>query len=350
MKILTLLSYAYPNRTDQWLTTRCEGRTAINAGFGFGLLGHEVDIVSERFVDHKDVAPGVSLLNSLDTNKHYDILYSFDSKKLADFKNYDRYICFVEPSAPLSFFEKLLETHPKVEMVTPVRKSVPLLAARGISVRYLPLLYPIPCLPGLEKQDFVPFKFDITKDRLKVWVFISAWKNYHINCDREILHIIERLTSFHKLKLDITLMIREADRGENPIPEEVDILINKFGAHVIKSEDLCYADIVNLLSESDICITKGGWCYAGNCNFDIISLGRLMIYVTEGPVKDSKNNINDIYPLEEWVIRHEDSVDTINNKIDSILDNPLACYSAMKNELITYSFPVWSKMIEEILK
>jgi hypothetical protein len=30
---------------DQWVTSKCEGRLTINAGFGFGELGHEVDIV-----------------------------------------------------------------------------------------------------------------------------------------------------------------------------------------------------------------------------------------------------------------------------------------------------------------
>ena len=136
-------------------------------------------------------------------------------------------------------------------------------------------------------------------------------------------------------------------REDNNIPVGAQAIISEFSATVLKNADFCYLDMVNTLRSNDICITKGGKQYCGNSSYDIISLGKLMIYCTEG---NTGPNINDVYPLDTYVIRQEDTPGVKNEKTDLIISDPLACYTAMKNELITYSFPEWSKLVTKILE
>jgi hypothetical protein len=72
--------------------------------------------------------------------------------------------------------------------------------------------------------------------------------------------------------------------------------------------------------------------------------------VTEGSVIPGNNNINDLFVLDDYVIRSEDGSDQTSLKIDKILSNPIECYSEMKKALETYSFPIWSKLVSEILE
>ena len=50
----------------------------INAGFGFGLMGHEVDIYSGTFDNKKNVFKNVSLSSTWNTGKWYDLLVTFN--------------------------------------------------------------------------------------------------------------------------------------------------------------------------------------------------------------------------------------------------------------------------------
>jgi len=197
-------------------------------------------------------------------------------------------------------------------------------------------------LPGIVEQDFLPLDFDRKKKDIKVFVFLNSWPNSHINCDQRILDVLRRLRDNHGYKMNISVMMRE---GGN-LPTPCKNILAEFSPTVLPSQDMCYLDVLNVLRDSDICMTKGGWCYCGNCAYDTISLGKLMIYFTEGK---NDNNINDIYPLEQWVIRQEDGNVRAYEKIDHIISDPSTCYNAMKNELITYSFPEWSKIVSEII-
>ena len=333
------------NRSDQWVTCRCEGRSAINVGFGLALLGHEVDIVCPTFDHGISPMPGVTLKQQWDVNKKYDLVYIWGvSNATFPFDNYKKAIYMLEPSAPPENLRNITTIFPKAELFTASRKAVPLVKElAGLDIRYFPILYPIPCCPGTKKNDFFDFNFDPTKKNINVWAFIDGWPNYHITCDTKILEILRILRD--KYGYNINLTVHQG--GRNAYIPEVSTIISEFNASIINNKDVCYLDMLCILSSMDICITKGGWCYAGNCAFDIVSLGKFMIYVTEG--KSETYNINDIYPLEEWVIRQEDDSSIVNQKLDHIISDPLTCYTAMKNELITYSFPVWSKMVTEII-
>ena len=332
------------NRTDQWVTGRCEARAGINAGYGFALLGHEVDIVSKTFDDAPDTFPGVSLRKHWNHDVTYDMVWMWRGDKGVPFDNYKRAIFMVEGSSRKESLIAIKDSSPKGDLYTLSRKYLPLLKEKyGIDLKYFPILFPIPCLPGLERQDFLDFKFDKDKKDVNVWVFLDAWPNYHINCNDVILTVLRRFRDFYGFKMNVSV-----HKGTgNKFPVIAQTIITEFSANVLENANLCYLDMLNTLSANDICITKGAICYCGNCSYDIISLGKLMIYTTEGKLP---NNINDIYPLDNYVIRHEDPPETRNEKIDRILADPAACYNAMKNELITYSFPEWSKVVTKILE
>jgi len=354
MKIAVFL-YAFIkplNRTDQWVSARCEGRSAINQAYGFALLGHEVDLIG--LPDKKNVFHGLSFVQTYDPNKYYDIIH-VGIPRGNPCGNYGRMLRLIEPSNAIEFLREWKDFFPRLEMYTLSSKGVTNLAAEGLSgVKYIPCLFPIPCLPGIETQGFLPFKLDIKKEKIKIWAFINCWKSYHLLCDKAILDILRRLRDHHKLSLDVTLMSVSKESTYNTIPVEMGIMRSEFGAKVIYSNEMCYLDVVNSIMESDICITKGGFCYCGNCNFDIISLGKLMFYITELSPNTldpnlMKHNINDLFALDEFVIRNFDTTSVLNSKVDKIMSNPEACYNAMKKELITYSFPEWKKIVTEVL-
>jgi len=345
MKIGMLISGSCSiNRTDQWVTGRCEVRCGINAGYGFALMGHEVDIVCPSFIDADNVFPGVSLRKNWDITKEYDVLWTWAGNPGFNLpSNHRMAIVMVEPSNKKETLVTIQSRISSGKIYTLSKKCIPLLRSNyGIDLNYFPSLYPIPCLPGIVNQDFLPFDFDRKKKDINVFVFLNSWPSYHINCDQRIVDVLRRLRDNHGYRMNVSVMIG----GNNVMPIAGNTIVQEFKATALSSDNMCYLDVMNVLRNSDICITKGGWCYCGNCAYDIISLGKLMIYCTEGK---SDTNINDLYPLDRWVIRHEEGTTKAYEKADRILSDPEACYNDMKKELITYSFPEWSKIVGEIL-
>ena len=339
-----------PNRSDQWVTVRCEGRAAINSGLGFALLGHEVDLISAYF--NNTSMHGVSFLNYYDPQKYYDVVYSWYGGLTPGASNYGKLLRLIEPSNSTERLIEISKLSPRAVLCTLSSKAVPMLAARGVVARYMPCLYPIPCLPGIEEQDFLPFKFDAKKEKLKVWVFINSWRAYHLLCDAQVLVTLRKLRDSYNKNLDVTLLVVEKDSKYNTVPIELGVILSEFGAKIRYSNEMCYLDILNSIMESDICITKGGFAYCGNCSFDIISLGKLMIYITEHSPDSldlNRQNINDLFPIKDLVLNTYDTVGMLRNKIDKIMGNPEECYNAMRKELITYSFPEWKKIVTEVL-
>lgn len=349
MRIACFPSALSSNRNDQWATCRCEGRAVVNMGFGFGEMGHNVDIVSDTFEAKSNVYKNVSLIKSVNLDTYYDIVLTFNLVPPIRGDMYGKLLFIVNPDLGKDYYNRIRSLCPKVEFMTMSIKTVDWIRRLGVEIRYLPVLYPIPCLDSLEKQDFMPFKFEKNKEVKKVWVFIGSWKNYYINVDNKIVEILRRLRDFYGFKMEVTVMARNDDKGDNQTTPAYNQLLSEFKPRVLESLNMCYLDVINELSSSDICITKGGWCYCGNCCYDIVSLGKLMFYVTQGLPANGNNNINDVFPLEDYVIRHEDQPHKTTEKIDRIMSNPGECYSAIRGALETYSFPIWSKIVSEII-
>ena len=259
------------NRTDQWLSCRCEARAVINAGFGFALMDHEVDIVSSYFEDSDDVFPGVNLRKNWDVDSEYDVAITWGASgnKFKGSYDYKELIYLFEPSSPVPTLTELKDIYPRIHLFTAAKLiQGELNEIMKHEVGYFPLLFPIPCLPNLKKQNFQDFTFDKSKKDINVWVFIDAVINYHIQCDSRILDILRRLRDIHGFNMNIT-MHRCEDSASNPV---VDNIISEFEPRIILNKDLCYLDMLNTFSNTDICITKGGTSYCGNSAYDIISL------------------------------------------------------------------------------
>jgi len=327
-------------RNDQWTTARCEARCMINAGFGFGLLGHSVDIIGSSFPSVPiEVSPNVFLRNTPDYSSEYDIFCGYNINP--GFTNYKRSIHLLEPCGSEKSLKALPIQFPKADFfVLCRRKKDKVSRIIGKEVRFFPMLFPNPSLPGLESQDFKPFSFDISKKEINLWIYACSWPNYYIECDSRIRFIVDML-----LGRGYTLNITLHWNGLDPIRPAMQHFVN-IGAKVINSRELSYIDVLNILDKQDICITKGGPVYYGNCVFDILSLGKLLFYVTEGKMED---HINDLYPLEDYVIRQEDSQAAVKTKFDRIMSNPMACYDSLAHE-IPFNFPRWSPVVQEILE
>ena len=342
--------YSTCGREDVWLTSRAEGRSMINQAHGLALMGHEVDLFG--FPDEKDVMPGLSYLGHYDENVYYDVLCNLPEGHAS--RNYGRMLWMIEPSNAIPHLKKKYDFFPRTTLYTVSSKAISYLAKNGLpGVEYFPFLFPIPCLPGIEEQDFLPFKLDIKKDKVKIWVFINSWPNYHLICDKEILTILRRLRDHHKLNLEVSILQASRDSKFNTVPKETAIICREFDTKIMYSNEMCYIDIINSLQSSDMCITKGGFAYCGNCSYDIVSLGKLMIYVTEGnpsTFEPQYHNVNDLLPITDYVISTADNLDTLNSKLDRIMFEPEACHGALKKALDTYRFPVWKDVVELMLK
>lgn len=344
MKIGCFVAGCSRNRDDQYTTCRSEGRVVINAGFGFALLGHEVDISNAVLRDAKSIFPGVNLRSLWDTSVEYDVAYVWNPNRGSfPFNNYKKLIYMVEPSAPVEKIKTKKNDFPRVHLFTALKLAVDRLNKLVGGVGYFPALFPIPSYPGLKKQDFQDFHFDKNKKDINVWVFLDSWPGSHIQSDPRILDILRRLRDHHGYRMKVTV---HRNSG-NILPPACDKIIKEFSAQIINNKDVCYLDMLNIFSSMDICITKGGTSYAGNCASDIISLGKLMIYTTEGR---GAVNINNLYDLDDYVIRQEDDSNTVHQKVDRIIADPFSCYSAMKKRIVDWSFPEWRKIVTPILE
>ena len=350
MKIAVCINRTHDTRTDQWTTLRGEGRTAMNQAFGLALLGHEVDVIG--ICDKENVFYKLSFVENFDCNKYYDIILSRVPFFLIP-DNYGHLLKLIDPTNDVNYIKSWRNQYPRTEFITLNSKAVSLLEAKGLSgVKYFPHLLPIPCLPGLTDQDFIPFNLDLKKEKIKVWVFINSWVGYHISVDVIILDVLRRLKNYHNLDLEVTMMRVGRESLSNTIPPEIAIMEKEFGAMSIYSDEMCYIDVLNSIIESDICITKGGHCYLGNCASEIVSLGKLMIYVTEfspTTLDPAEMQMNDFFPLDNFVLGTTDPSSVIIDKVDKIISNPEECYNSMRDAQSTYSFPEWKEIVTNLI-
>lgn len=342
MKIGCFVAALRQNRDDQWATTRCEGRCSINAGFGFGLLGHSVDIINMTFpAESKEVFPNVSLRKSPeeDTNKPYDVFFGYDIPPL--FSNYKRSIHLFEPSAKDDVLVSLPKRFPRASFFVLNSKVIPAMEkVMKQQVRFFPMLFPNPSYPGLETQDFKDFKFDPSKKEIVLWLYSSSWANYYIECDQKIVYFVNYMKS-KGYKISIKMFWNGIDTIKPPLSTLIDS-----GTVILNSKNMCYLDVLKSIESADICLTKGGPFYCGNCAFDILSMGKPLVYVTEGT---HPNNINDLYPVEQYVLRQEDSNSALDEKIGRFLTDPKKSWETFVKE-VPFNFPRWKEIVTPILK
>ena len=239
------------NRKDQWVTGRCEVRMMFNVAYGLRAMGHNVDIIWDNFDKNLEQPDGpnfVYLSDVTNINNNYDILIVYGVRPGTIPDNFYRKMFYMlEPSMDPTDMRKLISDFPKARffVVSKLAKDITS-KVMGRSIGYFPLLFPITCLGENNSQlDFKPFEFDKEKKDLNIWAFITGWANYHISCDARIVEVLNRINSYGKYNIKLTLHVNSQEpRGKNYIAS----LSNSFNTRIIENENMCYLDMVNLLA------------------------------------------------------------------------------------------------------
>lgn len=371
MKIGCLSTNQYNNSDDQWLSARSEGRTMINAGFGFAEMGHEVGIFAAPFTHKQNVWKGASLYPYWDDSKDYDLIVAFNP--------YRGSFGFGMPTPPGGKvgenYSKLFYVHygplpqgnPQEKIVKQYPKTVAIFSAainnRDIlqkhymngavspflrPIDFFPQLFPIPCYDKLLKQDFQDYHFDRTKKKLKIWTVSSHWHagSQSYVPDASVIEILRILRD--NLKYEIDLTVTSFSDASIIHPD----FIKVFNAKVIKNLSYTYKDILDLIYNMDICIVRGASGTPANSSSDILSLGVPIIYVVNSgwnPPNDFPANSIMQCCLDDCINLPHDSHDVILAKISKQMEDPQLPFERMRLSRDYQRFPNWEKCMNKLL-
>lgn len=330
--------------TDQWAPARTEGRSAINCGFGFGLLGHQVDIMSNTF-ENKQVNENVRLINTYPADAYYDIVYSVRTHIYRG--NCGRqFNSITHENHNPKFAAQMKKDFPSMEFFGNVSLITNMYQKPGMQVdpRVLPFLYPIPCLPGLDKQGFVPYHWDKNKKEQKIWIYNGRLP---YNGFQTALTILRHLRDHYKYNLKVYKFTNTlpSHGWSGVVPAEADIL-REFNVTSIEADKQSYFDVVTTLQQMDMCLTFGDPCYPGAGAWDMISLGKLFFYSTIQSWVPY--GINEMFRLP-WSFSGYDLDSAVKEKVNKIISNPKQCVDDFQNSIAYYSYPNWKPLMEKIL-
>jgi len=344
-KAIFFVSNAYNNRKDQYMSCRAEGRILMNIGFGFSLLGYESFIHLPYFEGIKEVYSNVTLCQTM-LDYHYDLAVVWVQPHFLNCKC-DRVLFFGYGPDHYEFAKQNFDKFGKdrMFMVSPFKKNVDYLTQKsGAQIRYFPPIYPIPSyLPAESPQGFVPFNYKPALPEIKVYMFSTSWHPPAYPGDVKSQRFLELLKSKGyrvKLYLHVNSIENSGVLNANALKGDETI-------YLVNSETT-YLDLLNVISSVDICVTKGGWGSGGNCAWDIISLGKPLLFIAHG--KDYVSTINDFYDCPEDLIWCTESDAVSINKFESFLSNPEAAYNRYKEKLKEHDFPVWKDYVTNFLE
>lgn len=353
MRIGCLCSNQYYNRDDHWVTARAEGRAMINMGFGLAEMGHEVGIFSEAFRNQENVWKKVSLYKFWDGGKHYDFIICFNpyngsfGRESTEKENYSKILYL--------FYGDLDQTdalarYPKIVTFCDPAAYCHNYSFEGFKqlkpFEFFPLLFPIPCYDKLTKQDFQDFHFDTSKKTIKVWAALSSWKtdSQAYVMDDNVFNVLRILRDRLGYKIDLRLTVSNDDNRFDAK------LANEFNAKIIRSLTLCYKDILDLISDTDLCIVKGGDSFPGNSSNDILALGVPMIYIVDGSRPPNPSAPNPITAMRrDLCVLNVDNYEIMEEKIRRQFDNLKEYHEGMVKCIDTKRFPIWSEIAKKIL-
>ena len=361
MRIACLCSNQAREQCDNhWVTARSEGRHMINTGFGFGEMGYEVGIFCNEFTTAMNVYKNVSLYHKWDLDKHYDLIVT-----------YNPHGGYFGPGTGRTNYSKIFHVHfggapediPQAAILAKRPKTVAILSecfygdtlqtnAQGVvfpkkvPFEYFPTPHPIACYDKLTKQDFQDFRFDKTKKKLKIWTVSSAW---HVHDgqfvpDEKIVEILKVLRDDLNYEIDLTVTVCSLASTVHTV------LVKEFNAKVIETYSYNYKGVLDRLMETDLCIVRGYISHRGSSMLDIASLGVPFIYVTGSSTEDPRTYNEITKKCIDDCILLTDTHEELVNKVVKYMADPQPPVERMRNAYIDYSFPVWSKIAEALLK
>lgn len=337
--IYAAVGISYPS--DHYGICRNEGRIPTNIGFGLKELGYDVNIVHCNFKDlhfiNNDGNKGRVTLSKEPIYDRYDFGLSWGAmpgnipcKKEINFINYQHEVNGIKRLA--------------CTFVVPYKDLVDYMTRESKRpVEYLPPLYPIPTYTEKSnKLGFKDFNYEPKDNTLKLFVYISSWERL-VFCFREFEIIISRikfLVNNKGMKLKLYIQID----SENTKREIRNIL--KLADEFEYIGKLNYDEYLRMIESLDMFLLKGNQFMASAGMYDIIALGKPMLYVSE----ELHNGIyrNPLFKNSNEIIFARDNELSIKRKIDDIIKNPERLYNIFRNTLSDSDFNNWKQYATKI--
>ncbi len=363
----TVLIYAnvgisYPS--DHYGIARNEGRIPTNIGFGLMELGYDVNIVSPNFKEimidrHSSLGlnsdKGCVRLSREAVYKEYDFSLTwgatpFDTKikKEINYINYGHEIRGITKLASTFVTPyKQLVKYMTEESRRPVEYLPPLVPISTYHLGFKEFNYKLPTNNGNNDSDDnrnnnINDNRNDNSNSLKIFVYVSSWERT-VLCLREYEIILEEIKLIMKrrdikIKLFIQVDSESMKRDIRSIMRLSDDIefVGKFN----------YDDYLRLIENMDILIIKGTQFMASAGMYDIISLGKPMLYVSEKLHEGIFRN--PLFENTKEIIFSDDNELSIRRKVDDFILNPRRKYEIFRKSLEDSDFKNWKEFALKI--
>lgn len=321
--------------TDHYGLFRNEGRIPINIGFGLAYLGYDVDIIYEKFKENvfafnriNEINGTVRLLKSSPKNYYDYKLYFNDCNSEIKCK---KEIAIINYPHEITRVNKLA-----VDFVTPYKGLVKHMEDESKKpVDYLPPLNPIPTY----NFGFKEFNFSPKNNIIKIFVHICAWEQ-NTHCLEEVSKVLTLLK--YKLEekfngFNIKLYIQV---NSNDTKRQCRDVIKQYNDFEFIGT-LRYDKYLELIEDMDIVIIKGNQFLASGGMYDVIALGKPLLYISEYLHQGIFRN--PLFTNVKEIIFSGENELSITRKVDDFINNPKEKYNNFRNCIKDSDFNNWKE-------
>lgn len=329
------------DREDEFVSCRGEGRFIINMAFGFSLLGYECYIINKVKQSPKKIWNNVYICNTSDENITYEYAISFDNCLILNRKNYRNKIVI-----SYAHLEKILEYNKSInnEITIGFPGEIPS-NNKFVSenTQVFPTVFPVSSV----SPTFVPYKYEPNFPELKIYVIDSTWSgSYGSNYARQKQLLILEYLKSNGYKLNLSIH-GESEKYKDDLLDVYKRYSNKI--NYVNNEKCNYKDILNTITENDLCIPTGaGYNHVGSFINDIIGLGKPVIYIVNGGHHNG-TILNPLYKCHKKIIVTQESDEDSHKKLDEIFNDLESYYNCFKKQLNYYNFTYWKVIIRKLL-
>lgn len=336
-------------KENEFESCRNEGRILINNAFGLSLLNYECYIIGGWNIESpKKIWNNVYINSKYDINEVYDVAFAysdsvphqFESKKfkqkiLINFEHSDILLKNIQ--------EKGLD----ITLACPVpslMKDPRAFHYQNENIHFLPILNPIPSV----HIGFLPYTYKPKLPELKVYVHHSSWDGTqtrtNVYIHKQLLTLKFLKSKGYKLNVFFHMENEEAIKNSPFIESDYDEI------HYINNDITYYDDVIKMIQKADLCIpNRAGYDAYGTSMFDIIGLGKSVINIVDGILRDDIT-VNNLYKCSEYLITVQEDDETTHKKLEKIIVNLEESYNCYRKQLEDFDFYNWKKYAEKILR
>lgn len=344
-KILVYTPCCIPSSIDHYEMMRGENRILHNIGFGLAKLGYDVNITN-GFSNNLRPMENVCLSRGPIYDK-YDFVISWFG--ITDAALYDKGICMVTYSREITDALRYIQGK-KIIFATSFKDLINDLSKSGVNIEYLPPLFPIPTY-RLGFKEYSGFDFNNlssvlgNRDTVNIFVYVSSWERYLpgiLESTLIIEHLKKRFADIGKrIKLYIGI------DSENTLKDVA--YISKLGDEVEYVYKCRYDKYLEMIEKMDMFVIRGSSAHTTAGMYDIISLGKPMLYIAwESHIGDNRAIRNPLHMRPENIIYMAEDPRSIFNKVDKFLSDTKGFYETFKECIKDSDFDNWKVIAKRI--